>query len=489
MKPPISKTRHQSRTAKLIKDEAQASTTTGSTMTKGEGRGRPFLSPVNSLCLLVLVDMFAVALVVPLLHQYYKASGVQSGRCVAFVAAGRYTCSCAPALLLSHFCLPAGQREILSSVFSFSQIVGGLVIGVLSDTGALTKRNVLLISFLGSSASYLLIVVGGLKKLIFSRVLVGSVKQTMTVSTSLLAQYSTPEDRARHLGRISSCSTIAWILGPTVGAVLYKHVHPSSPALVASILFLLNSSFAFALLPRDEARPVRHAVKKKSKYSSFMSNFRHISSPELASVVGSLVLFGWVTRTTSYQSMSSFYEEKYSIEPHQRGYLKSYQQSLNFVVQNFFIGTLLSTLGGERKAACHAGAILAAATLVEVSADIRLFVGVISPVVAVASGLMSISLRSLVTQVTPKDSLSSVLAALDVLQNLASVTVPFYRTSLFYLMARYSGGDKEAEMAGDPTPFVWLASSVLHWTVFAILIRSALLGADLTSREMKKKIR
>ena len=61
-------------------------------MTKGEGRGRPFLSPVNSLCLLVLVDMFAVALVVPLLHQYYKASGVQSGRCVAFVAAGRYTC-------------------------------------------------------------------------------------------------------------------------------------------------------------------------------------------------------------------------------------------------------------------------------------------------------------------------------------------------------------------------------------------------------------
>mmetsp|Transcript_4704 Transcript_4704/g.10503 ORF Transcript_4704/g.10503 Transcript_4704/m.10503 type:complete len:435 (-) Transcript_4704:4-1308(-) len=430
------------------------------TMTRGEGRGRPLLSPVNSLCLLVMVDMFAVALVVPLLHQYYKASGVQS----------------------------AGQREMLSSVFSLSQIAGGLVIGVLSDTGALTKRNVLLISFLGSAASYLLIFVGGLKKIIFSRVLVGSVKQTMTVSTSLLAQYSTPEARAESLGRISSASTVAWILGPTVGGFLYKHVHPSSPALVASILFLFNSSMAYALLPRDEARQLGHAAKmKKSKYSSFVSNLRLcVSSPELASVVGSLVLFGWVTRTTSYQSMSSFYEEKYSMEPHQRGYLKSYQQFLNFVAQNLFVGTLLSKLGGERHAACYACAFLAASTLVEVSADLRLFVGVICPSVAVASGLMSISLRSLVTQVAPKDSLSSVLAALDVLQNLASVTVPLYRTYLFYVMARYSGGDQEAEMAGDPTPSLWLMSSVLHWTIFAILIRSALLG---TSKGDEKKNR
>ena len=459
-----------------------------------EGRGRPLLSPVNSLCLLVMVDMFAVALVVPLLHQYYKASGVHSGTSGEKCKIACDTLSIEflhthppPRPFLHH---QAGQREMLSSVFSFSQIVGGLAIGFLSDTGALTKRNVLLISFLGSAASYLLIFVGGLKKLIFSRVLVGSVKQTMTVSTSLLAQYSTPEERAESLGRMSSFSTVAWILGPTVGGFLYKHAHPSSPALVASILFLFNSSLAYALLPRDEAQQVGQTSSRSKKYSSFMSNLRMcVSSPELASVVGSLVLFGWVTRTTSYQSMSSFYEEKYLMQPHQRGYLKSYQQTLNFIVQNFFIGTLLSKLGGERKAACYACAILAATTLVEVSADLRLFVGMVCPTVAVASGLMSISLRSLVTQVTPKDSLSSVLAALDVLQNLASVTVPFYRTYLFYLMARYNGGDQEAEMTGDPTPSVWLMSSVLHWTIFAILIRRALLGTASTSMGDEKKNR
>lgn len=411
---------------------------------------QPAISPTTTLCILVMIDTFSVSLVVPLLHQYFKNAGVES----------------------------ASQRELLSSLYSSSQIAGGLIIGGLSDVGILSRRSILFLSFLGSALSYALIVVGGLRKLIFSRVLVGLVKQTMTVSTSLLARYTTAETRAVSMGHLTASTTAAWIAGPSVGALLYKHVDPSAPALTASGLFLLNSALAAVLLPADDDESIAHDdTKKKSgqkgggKFSSFTSNLKTcFSSSTLASIVASQLLYGWVTRTTSYSNMASFYEEKYGVEPHYRGYIKSYQQGLNFMVQTFFLRTLLSASGGERKAACIACFILAGATLCEVNANFQVFLCLVSPAIAVSTGMIGVSLRSLVTQVAPRESLSSVLAALDVLQNAASVTVPFYRTLLFSLAARYGSEDEDASMIGDPDPRVWLMSSVVHWALFAVAI-------------------
>ena len=419
---------------------------------EGPPKNSMIISPTTTLCILVMIDMFSVSLVVPLLHQYYKNAGVHS----------------------------SSQREMLSSLYSSSQIAGGLIIGALSDLGYLSRKRILFLSFLGSALSYAMIVFGGLRNLIFSRVCVGLVKQTMTVSTSLLARYTTSENRAVSMGRITASSTAAWIVGPSVGAILYKHVAPSAPALTASVMFLLNSMLAAVLLPNDvddESRDLNKATIKRTgsksgggKFSSFMANLKTcFSSSMLASTVSSLLLFGWVTRTTSYANLSTFYEEKYNLEPHVRGYLKSYQQFLNFTVQSFLVSKLMAIAGGERYAACAAAVVLAGATLVEVNANFKVFVTVVCPLVAVSIGMIGVSLRSLLTQVTPKDSIGSVLASLDVLQNCASVTVPFYRTLLFNIMAGYSE-DENADMIGDPQPQVWLISSFLHWSLFAIII-------------------
>ena len=65
----------------------------------------------------------------------------------------------------------------MSSAYSLSQIVGGLVLGALSDR-AMSRRSVLLISFLGSSLSYGTIgLSSSLNMLLVGRVVVGLVKQ------------------------------------------------------------------------------------------------------------------------------------------------------------------------------------------------------------------------------------------------------------------------------------------------------------------------
>ena len=184
-----------------------------------------------------------------------------------------------------------------------------------------------------------------------------------------------------------------------------------------------------------------------------------------------------MTRATSYANMSSFYEEKYDIEPHFRGYIKSYQMFLNFLVQSFLVKTLLSRLGGESNAASIAAFTMSLATFCEVYATFPIFAGFICPLVATSVYVLNVSLRSLLTQVAPKESLGSVLAALDVLQNVVSVTVPFYRTILFRFLTKVSGkGDADASMMGDPDPHLWLLSSCVHWIVFANVVTWLLLS-------------
>ena len=69
------------------------------------------------------------------------------------------------------------QYGLMSSAYSLSQIVGGLVLGALSDR-AMSRRSVLLISFLGSSVSYGTIgLSSSLNMLLVGRVVVGLVKQ------------------------------------------------------------------------------------------------------------------------------------------------------------------------------------------------------------------------------------------------------------------------------------------------------------------------
>jgi len=397
------------------------------------------LHPTFSLSLLVMIDMFSVSLVVPLLAQYYKNAGVSS----------------------------ASQRELLSSVFSSSQIVGGLLLGALADAGVLQRRTILFLSFGGSAVAYAFIVQGSLESLILSRVLVGLVKQTMTVTTTMLSTFTTKDNRAIHMGRLNASSTIAWIIGPSVGAILYKNVDERAPALLAVALFILNMVLASILLPKEKQYEGNH---KKSVYSnknniiSFISNLKAcFVSPVLGSVIISILLKGWFQHATSNSIMASYLEKMYGMETHHRGYLSSYQQALNLVVQSVMVGPFIRLCGGERKAAIYSAVIVAFSTFLESQGNLHVYLLLLCPILSLSQAAMGLSLRSLLTQVTPKDSLGSVLAALDVLQNATAVTVPFYRTLLFSLL----GADQSALMQGDPEPTKWVLSSAIHWSVAA----------------------
>jgi predicted MFS family arabinose efflux permease len=106
--------------------------------------------------ILVFIDMFGVSLVVPLLSSYFRDAGVNSN-----------------------------SYGFLMSIYSIANLVSGLVLGVVSDY--ISKRDILLISFIGSGISYYMIGHSMNIHILFaSRVLIGLVKQTMTISTATI---------------------------------------------------------------------------------------------------------------------------------------------------------------------------------------------------------------------------------------------------------------------------------------------------------------
>ena len=69
---------------------------------------------------------------------------------------------------------------VITSLYGFCQIIGGSIIGYLSN-GILSRKTILLLSSIGSGVSYsMLLIRGSISSLVFSRVLVGLVKQSTT---------------------------------------------------------------------------------------------------------------------------------------------------------------------------------------------------------------------------------------------------------------------------------------------------------------------
>lgn len=163
---------------------------------------------VAVLLVVVMVDLSAVALVVPLLPLRMRELGV------------------APELV-----------GLIGSVYSASQVVGGVVLGALSD--CISRRSILMLNFAAAAISYLMVGFGdSTEVLLLSRVVVGLCKQTMTLATALLTDITSSEDRPLALGQMRTATTLAWTLGQLIGGYLAEHSQ-QLPAVVAVCQYVI----------------------------------------------------------------------------------------------------------------------------------------------------------------------------------------------------------------------------------------------------------
>ncbi len=362
------------------------------------------------LVVVVLLDLLAVSLVVPLLPARYRELGV-GAKALGFA----------------------------SSAYSLAQIVGGLALGALSDR-SLGHRGLLLLSFVGAATAYAIVGWPGATfyTLVASRVVVGLCKQTMTASTALVAELTEKgSERATWVGRIASASQASWLVGQSVGAYLNRFGDPRVPSAVAVGLYVVCFVVASATLPTG------HITQKKSMKRQDTTSVL-TASRAVAATAGARLAVAFAMRAAMVTRQ--VYElERWDLS---RADYASFGliKSIMGIAASFFLAGPLSRrfcqgCGTEHlvKGAAAVAVIAALAEAVpwqsstgvegivaKALADPSLFVYacVIFPLKTAAGQVATIALRARFTEVVPASDTAGALAALDVASSAIGVAAP-----------------------------------------------------------------
>mmetsp|Transcript_28405 Transcript_28405/g.57216 ORF Transcript_28405/g.57216 Transcript_28405/m.57216 type:complete len:434 (-) Transcript_28405:273-1574(-) len=373
-------------------------------MTFAEGSSRR-----NVLALCVFLDLFAVSLIVPLLPVRYKELGVE------------------PVVI-----------GMIGSVYSIAQIVGGLILGVLSDRLE-DRRTVLLLSFGGAAVAYAMVgAASTVWFLVLSRVVVGLFKQTMTASKAMAAAWSDDAHRAEYMGLINSMATAAWVTGSAVTGMI-RRMHPAAPSVVAVALYAVDAVIVMKFLPptngatggeasssssEGDAKTVEAKTSaSKSRKPIFASIKRAFGNGAVGRFLAIRVLYGLVARAAMTQQ-DSWEMDRFGLKTGQIGSLRTTKSLLSVVFQGLVAGRAVRWLG-ERAAFAVALVLAAISSCLEYTVtDVKVYAVCAVPCSLVASMLSSIALESLMTQLVPKSEIGASLASLDVLNSAVGVVAP-----------------------------------------------------------------
>ncbi len=173
----------------------------------------------------VLLDMLAVGLVVPVL----------------------------PKLVVS---LGGGTFEDgvrITGWFGFAwaamQFVISPLLGAISDRFG--RRPVILLSSLGLGLDYVLMALApNLTWLFIGRLLSGATAATIPTASAYIADVTPPEQRAAKFGMLSAAFGLGFVVGPALGGWLGS-VDPRLPFWLAGVLSLLNTAWGVFVLPES----------------------------------------------------------------------------------------------------------------------------------------------------------------------------------------------------------------------------------------------
>lgn len=124
--------------------------------------------------------------------------------------------------------------------------------GSLSDS--ISKKSILIISFLGSALSYLILgFTCSIIILFMSRLIVGAVKQTLTTTTAMIATLpsTNEENLSQRIALMKVCSSLGFIVGPLLGGYLSEQGGNTLPTVLAAALFLVDSLIALFFIHEE----------------------------------------------------------------------------------------------------------------------------------------------------------------------------------------------------------------------------------------------
>ena len=356
--------------------------------------GQPRRVSLLPVFLIVLVDVFGMALVIPLLAIYAE------------------TLQATPL-----------QATLLISVYAACQLVSGPVIGHMSDR--VGRKPMLLISQVGTFIGFIVMAEAqSLWVLYLARVLDGATAGNLSLAQAYISDHTEPGERAKSFGLIGIAFGVGFFIGPSLTGFLAAKYGMTTPIHLAAGMSAL-SILCTATLLKGGRSP--HAFNDQGSVFHWRTYTKYFSRPGLRELLLQYVFF-IVSFAVFMSGFALFAERRFTYQgrpfgPREIGYVFGVVGFLGILLQGGLIGRLVKRFGEP---------MLVASGFVALAVGYFGLGIAVSPVMLVATGILAAYgnsvirpvLTSLITQQAGRQEQGMVLGITQSLMSMASIVSP-----------------------------------------------------------------
>ncbi len=372
----------------------------------------PSLLPIF---LIVLVDILALTIILPLLPFYAEKLGASP------VVVG-----------------------LLVSVFAFCQLISGPILGHLSDRYG--RKPLLILSQMGTCAG--LILLGQAETLFWvfvARALDGFTAGNLSIAQAYISDITTPANRAKAFGMIGVAFGLGFLVGPAFSGYLSQFGY-HFPVYAAAGLSALSILTTFLLLPRtpqpaqnpeplstSDSNELQTGPPVATKVSVFQLRAQwkkyggYFERPDLGPLLVQFFLF--VISFALFTSGFALFAERRlfwngrPFGPQEVGYVFAYSGFLGIFFQGGLIGRLVKRFGEQRLVLWgFTSSLLSYAVLYFTHSVEVLLVG--ATLGSFGNSALRPALTSLVTQNAHRNEQGAVLGLTQSLMSIAQILAP-----------------------------------------------------------------
>ena len=346
-------------------------------------------SPLVIVFVTVFIDLLGFGIIIPLLPFYAETFGAH-----AFTVA------------------------MLSTSFSLMQFIFAPIWGRLSDR--IGRRPIIVFGLLGSCLSYLAFgLATSLTALFAARIFAGIAGANIPTAQAVVADITTPENRAKGMGMIGAAFGIGFIFGPAIGGFLSRYGY-ATPAFFASALSLANFTAAWFLLP-ETLKPEHRAIARVGRIDALRAALARPHLPLLL-LIGFLVVAAFSGFENTF---ALFAERQYGFHASTIGYIFAFVGVVLVIVQGFLVGKTVKKLGEHHIVPISLAIVAIGLLMIPGTHSIPALLAA-NAVLAIGMGFNNPSLLALISRYTSAGDQGGVLGLTQSLNSLARIVGPMW---------------------------------------------------------------
>jgi len=347
------------------------------------------LSPFIVVFVTVFIDLLGFGIIIPLLPFYAETFGA-----TAFTVG------------------------LLATSFSLMQFIFAPIWGRVSDR--VGRRPIILVGLLGSCLSYLAFgMAGTLTGLFAARIFAGIAGANIPTAQAVVADLTTPENRAKGMGMVGAAFGLGFIFGPAIGGFLSRYGY-SMPAFFASALALANFVAAWFLLP-ETLKPEHRAIERVGRIDALRGAIARPHLPLLL-LIGFLV----VAAFSAFESTFALFAERvYAFHASTIGYVFAFVGIVLVIVQGFLVGKVVKRIGEHHIVPASLALVAIGLLMIPGTRSVAALL-VANGIMAVGMGFNNPALMSLVSRYTAAEDQGGVMGLTQSLNSLARIIGPMW---------------------------------------------------------------